>query len=60
MMGTYAPEYTVCDPLRDNLAHPAFFECVCFKDAYLQNAMCYLNETWIVYTGGIAAAITQK
>ena len=35
------------------------FERAYFKDAYLMNAVRYLNEMWIVYTGGIAAAITE-
>ena len=29
-------------------------------DTYLRNAMRYLNETWDVYTRGVAAAITRK
>ena len=36
------------------------FECAYFKDAYLVNTVCYLNETWIVCTGGVAAAIARK
>ena len=41
---------------RDHFAH---FKGVYFKDTYLQNATCYPNDTWVVYTGGIAAAILQ-
>ena len=38
------------------------FECTCFKDAYLPNAMHYLNETRVlrVCTRGAAAAMTRK
>ena len=36
------------------------FERAYFKDAYLVNAVRYLNEMWIVYTGGVAAAIIRK
>ena len=32
------------------------FERAYFKDAYLQNAIRYLNIMWDVYTGGVAAA----
>ena len=30
------------------------------KDVYLQNATHYSNETWVVHTAGVAAAIGQK
>ena len=36
------------------------FERAYFKDAYLVNAVRYLNEIWTVYTGGVAAAIARK
>ena len=35
-------------------------ECIDFKAAYLRNTVHNLNETWVVYTGDIAVAMTQK
>ena len=35
------------------------FKCKFFEDACLWNATYYPNKTWLIYTGGIPAAITQ-
>ena len=37
-----------------------FSKCAYFKEAYFRNAMRYLNQTWVFYGEGVAAAITQK
>ena len=44
----------------ENLSTSRIFKCVYFTEVYLQNAMHYLNKTWVVNTGGVAAATTWK
>ena len=37
-----------------------FSKCAYFKEAYFGNAMHNLNQTWVFYGGGVAAAMTRK
>ena len=37
-----------------------YFEWVDFKDKYLCSTICYLNETWVILIGGVAALLNRK
>ena len=45
--------YYVTDLQKPSTCH--IFECSYSKDDYLENAIHYLNETLVIYTGGVAA-----
>ena len=37
-----------------------FSKCTYFKETYFRNAISNLNQMWVFYTGGIAAAMMRK
>jgi len=38
----------------------SLFKCAYFNEAYFHNAKRNLNQTWVFYGGGIAAAMIRK